>query len=44
MTNSKGIVTCWIPLRDGLCVLLNNHYTATTDYAGATATTPAVVR
>jgi hypothetical protein len=47
ITHANGIATCPIPLKDEIWVLLNNHYTATytatTDYTGATTTTPAVI-
>jgi hypothetical protein len=46
-TNAKGTATCLIPLRDEILVLLNNKYTATytatANYGGSTATTPAII-
>ena len=46
-TNTKGTATCLIPLKDEILVLLTNKYTATytatPNYSGSTATTPAII-
>ncbi|MGA2757591.1 MAG: hypothetical protein ABSF58_09585, partial [Solirubrobacteraceae bacterium] len=46
-TNTNGTATCLIPLKDEILVLLANKYTATytatSNYGGSTATTPAII-
>jgi hypothetical protein len=46
-TNAKGTATCLVPLKDEILVLLTNKYTATytatPNYTGSTATTPAII-